>query len=197
MVTTPDSTDRLAARALVRTALCQTLGAFLGQPAASVHLVSRPGQAIAVDSPRCPFGLSLSHAPGLSLAAMGQGVCVGIDVVRMDDGVAADAGWLGVARDYLGPQVTAWLQATTPAECPVAFARAWTRLEAGLKCLGLGLTEWSPALGQQLATCQVRALDFAGHRRASPTTDGHFLGAIAMRTADRFAAAPSLRRPPV
>jgi len=168
-VTTPVTTDRTLARTLARNALRETLGVLLDLPAASVVLVARPGKGIAMDSSLAHLGLSLSHAPGLSIAALCRGASVGIDLMRTEDGVAADPEWLRVARDYLGPEVTARLQATSPVECPAAFAVAWTRFEACLKCLGLALTEWSPALGRQLATCQVWTL----------ATHGPFLGAVA------------------
>ncbi|WP_295952780.1 4'-phosphopantetheinyl transferase superfamily protein [Rhodoferax sp.] len=185
-VATPVTTQRTVARGLVRDALRQTLGAFLDQPAASIALVSPPSQAIAVDAPRERLGLSVSHAPGLSLAAIAQGARVGVDVVRIENAAEAYPDWLCVARDYLGPQATAWLQATPATDCPVAFMQAWTQFEACLKCLGLGLTEWSPQLGAQLATCQVWALDFGANHSGPVATDGHFIGSVAVQ-------APALR----
>ena len=106
-------------------------------------------------------GLSLSHAPGLSIAAIGRGACVGVDLMRIEDGIEGDPDWVRLAHDYLGARVTAVLQATAPAERAVAFAKAWTRLEACLKCLGLALTEWSPALEKQLTACKVVTLDLS------------------------------------
>lgn len=192
-VATPVSPHRLAARTLVRDALRHTLAGLLDQPAAAIALVSRPGQAIALDSPRVHLGLSVGHAPGLSLAAIGRGAGVGVDVMCIEDGVEAHSDWLCVARDYLGPQATARLQATSAAQCPVAFGQAWTRFEAGLKCLGRALTEWSPQLEQQLATCQIWPLDFARNPRGTGATDGNFLGSIAVRTAVRPTLHPAER----
>ena len=186
-VATPATPHRSSARALVRTALQHTLGSLLDQPAASVALVSRPGEGIALDSSRGRVGLSLGHAPGLSIAAICRGACVGIDLMRLEDGVENDPNGLRVAYDYLGPQATALLQTTPAADFPVAFAQAWTRFEACLKCLGLALTEWSPALGVQLATCRVWCLSFPGQPSASLATDGHFIGAVAVRTAQERA----------
>ena len=158
-VATPMTTDRTLARALVRDAVVRTLEAALDQPAGSVKLVSRPGEAVAVEVVPGVFGLSFSHAPGWSIAAIRRGACVGVDLMRVEDGIEGDPDWMRLAHDYLGPQVTAVLQATAPAKRAVAFAKAWTRLEACLKCLGLALTEWSPALETQLRACQVMALD--------------------------------------
>lgn len=193
-IATPVTASRGAARVLVRDALCQTLGAVLDQPAASIGLVSRPGEAVTLAplpaslgrASNLPLGqsldLSLSHAPGLSIAAICWGASVGVDLMRIEDGVEGDPDWLRVARDYLGPQVTASLQATPAAECPVAFAKAWTRFEASLKCLGLGLTEWTPALGEQLMTCQATTLDFSGGDAGWLAGNGNFAGSIAVRT---------------
>ncbi|MEP6588187.1 MAG: 4'-phosphopantetheinyl transferase superfamily protein [Polaromonas sp.] len=159
-VATPATAKRLLARDLVRTALRETLAVFLDQPAASVKLVSYPGQAIRVDFPLAHLNVSVSHAPGLSLAAIGRGAGagIGVDVMPVDRVDEEMPDWADVALDYLGPTVTGLLQRTSPAQRPVAFAQAWTRFEAGLKCLGLALTEWTPVLAQQLAACRVMAL---------------------------------------
>lgn len=160
-VATPMTTDRILARAFVRDAVARTLEAALDLPTGSVKLVSQPGEAIAVETLPGVFGLSLSHAPGWSIAAIGRGACVGVDLMRIEDGIGGDPDWVCLAHDYLGAQVTAVLQATAPAERAVAFAKAWTRLEACLKCLGLALTEWSPALEKQLTACKVVTLDLS------------------------------------
>ena len=160
-VATPMTTDRTLARALVRDAVARTLEAALDLPTGSVKLVSQPGEAIAVETLPGVFGLSLSHAPGWSIAAIGRGARVGVDLMRIEDGIEGDPDWMRLAHDYLGAQVTAVLQATAPAKRAVAFAKAWTRLEACLKCLGLALTEWSPALETQLTACQVMTLDLS------------------------------------
>ena len=160
-VASPVTTDRTLARALVRDAVARTLQAALDLPAGSVKLVSRPGEAVEVEVFPGGHGLSLSHAPGWSIAAISRGACVGVDLMRIEDGIGGDPDWVCLAHDYLGAQVTAVLQATAPAERAVAFAKAWTRLEACLKCLGLALTEWSPALEKQLTACKVVTLDLS------------------------------------
>ena len=157
-VPTPATTNRWLARNLIRTAVRETLAVFLDQPAASITLVSRPGQAIWVDSPLARLQVSVSHMPGVSVAAIGRGAAIGVDVMHVDPGAEGMPDWARVALDYLGPTVTDLLQNTSHAQRPAAFAQAWTRFEAGLKCLGLALTEWSPVLEQQLAACRVMAL---------------------------------------
>lgn len=157
-VATPATGERSLARALIRTALRETVAMFLDQPAASITLVSRPGQAIGVDSPLARLHLSVSHMPGMSVAAMGRAGAVGLDVMRVEQDAAEIFDWARVALDYLGPAVSGTLQRTPPGQRPADFARAWVHFEASLKCLGLALTEWTPALAQRLAACRVMAL---------------------------------------
>jgi len=157
-VPTPVTTSRLLARALIRTALRETLAVFLDQPVSSIMLVSRPGQAIGVDSPLARLNVSVSHMPGMSVAAIGRTAAIGVDLMHLDQGAEEMADWAQVALDYLGPTVAALLQRTAPAQRSAAFAREWTRFEACLKCLGLAMTEWSPVLAEQLATCRVMVL---------------------------------------
>lgn len=157
-VPTPVTTNRLLARAFIRTALRETLAVFLDQPAAFITLVSRPGQSIGVDSHLARLSVSVSHMPGMSVAAIGRTAAIGVDLMPVGPGAEEMADWAQVALDYLGPTVADLLQRTAPAQRSAAFAREWTRFEACLKCLGLAMTEWSPVLAQQLATCRVMVL---------------------------------------
>lgn len=158
-ITTPDTEIRHTAREHLRAAVRDLLATALQQPAATLPLVSQPGQALVLDLPGSPIGLSVSHAPGLSVAAVHRHGAVGVDVMRIGDGADWIPDWETVARDYLGPQAHARIAQVTPDQRGLAFAREWTALEACLKCLGMGLTEWTPALQQRLAMCTVTALD--------------------------------------
>ena len=158
-VVTPATTNRLRARALIRTALLETLAVFLHQPRTSITLVSHPGQAISVQVPLASLHLSVSHMPGMSVAAIASGAAVGVDLMPVPQGIDAMTDWSHVALDYLGATATALLQHTLPAHRPGAFAQAWTQFEASLKCQGVALTEWTPALAHQLTTCHLSALD--------------------------------------
>lgn len=166
-IATPATNHRLRARELIRTALLETLAAFLHQPAASFSLVSRPGQGIEVGPLLAGLHVSVSHMPGMSVAAIARGVAVGIDVMPILQGAQAMPDWEPVALDYLGPAVTALLKHTAPLLRPAAFAQAWTHYEASLKCQGLALTEWRPMLAHQLATCRVMALALPEHCRGA------------------------------
>jgi 4'-phosphopantetheinyl transferase len=166
-VATPATTHRVSARELIRTALRETLAAFLQQPAASITLVSRPGQGIEVDPLLAGLHVSVSHMPGMSVAAISRGGAVGIDVMQILQGTQAMHDWETVALDYLGPDVTALLKQTAPLLRPAAFAQAWAQQEASLKCQGLALTEWNPTLARQLATCCVMALPLPDNCRGA------------------------------
>ena len=166
-VATPATHDRLLARQLIRNALRTLVGKFLDRPAASIALVSHPGQGISLDFSVAQLHLSVSHMPSLSVAAISRRSAIGVDVMHVG-GLAADMpDWALVALDYLGPAEAAQLHISSPAHRPAAFAEAWTRHEACLKCFGLELTEWTPALASQLASCQVMGLSLPDHCRGT------------------------------
>lgn len=156
-VATPNSTLRDAARTQMRDALREVLSLQLGCAPESVVLQSIPGQPLRIEQPRHGqnIGLSISHEPGLSVAALRRNGPVGVDILR----IVPAFDWQTVARDYLGPQAVRRITGQPESEQPLAFAREWTRLEVGLKCLGLALQEWSPALEQRLANCCLMALE--------------------------------------
>lgn len=156
-VATADSTLREAARAQLRDALREVLSLQLGCAPESVVLQSIPGQPLRVEQPSHGqnVGLSISHEAGLSVAALRRSGPVGVDILR----IAPAFDWQAVARDYLGPQCLRRIASQPAPDQPQAFASEWTSLEAGLKCLGIGLQEWCPALAQQLKSCCVMALD--------------------------------------
>ena len=157
-VATPDSTLRGTARTQVRSALREVLGLQLGCAPEAVNLQSVTGQPLCVELPGhdiSAISLSASHEAGLSVAAIRRHGPVGIDIMR----IAPAFDWQAVARDYLEPQAWHRIASQPEPDQPQAFAREWTRLEAGLKCLGIGLQEWCPALAQRLEGCNLMALD--------------------------------------
>ena len=156
-VATPDTENRVQARALIRVALRETLAAFLGQSAENILLDAAWGG----------MHVSLSHMPGLSIAAISSVWAVGVDLMHVGGGALEMPDWRQVAQDYLGPTVSALLQNTPAAQRPAAFAEAWTRHEACLKCIGLPLTEWNPPLAQRLVQCHTMALALPEHCRGS------------------------------
>lgn len=138
------STLREVARQQVRAATGEALAAVLGIPPETIHIDSTPGQPphITLDGDRRRIGCSFSHEEGYSLAAVSLHGAVGVDLMR----VYEVFDWQAVARDYLGPEACAALDATPADEKTLAFALAWSRHEAALKCHGMQLVEWSEDL---------------------------------------------------
>lgn len=150
---------RHAARLQVRTALREVLGAWLQRDADTITLASRPGQCITVDLAPICVGLSVSHAPGMSVAAIRLGGAVGVDLMQLESSTDAMPDWESVATDYLGPHQADALRQMTSCQRGLVFAQSWSRLEAGLKCLGQPLSEWTPALAQRFAQRHFSALE--------------------------------------
>lgn len=171
----PEAT-RQAARQHARQVLAAALAETLACDARDIVLSSQRGQAPRAawraGAPRDPqratwlasAGLSISHAPGLSLAAWRAGGAVGVDVQAAlgPSELSADE-MQRVARLYLGP--ASGLDTPGPraqmgraALTNAAFVARWAAHEARLKCLGEPLQEWHPALADQLASCQARRL---------------------------------------
>jgi 4'-phosphopantetheinyl transferase len=139
-VETPSSALRHTARATIRTALREALGLLIGCAPDVVPLVSSPGTSVRLDMPGTSIALSISHEPGLSIAAIRSDGRAGIDLMRID----AAMDWQSVAADYLGPQACTRIAAAPAARRAEEFAWEWTRLEAALKCHGMALSEWHP-----------------------------------------------------
>lgn len=158
---TPDTPHRDKARGLARSALVQILGTYLDCPPDAVALASVPGQPLRLDLPGTRIGLSLSHEPGMSLAAIHLSGPVGVDLMA----VPPDPVWRhdipALARDYLGPAAAEMLATSPPQQQPGCFAQAWTQLEASLKCLGEPLQEWTPALHRRLSACRCYRLELS------------------------------------
>lgn len=142
-IQTADSNIRADARQQLRAALPQVLGQWLGMAPHALAIHAEAGRAprvvLAATGKTLDVACSFSHEAGLSLAALHLHGEVGVDLMR----VRPLPDWAAVARDYLGPAVAAALQPLPPDQRDRAFAKAWTAREAGLKCLGLALSEWS------------------------------------------------------
>lgn len=167
-VNTPDNTNRSEARFIIRAALQSVLSELWACNPASVALTQSPDEPPRVHALNSPvWGLSISHEAGLSVAAVNRTGPVGVDIVR----TSTEFDWHRVAQDYLGPDVATNIAAQPSLIQTQAFLSAWAHQEARLKCLSLGLVEWSPALQARLGDLQVADL-------ALPTG---WLGAVAYR----------------
>jgi 4'-phosphopantetheinyl transferase len=140
----PPGTQRSVARSAIRLALRQTLALWLDCPADGVALSTKVGAALRIEYPPSTTQVSISHEDGLSLAALHPCSVVGVDVLAIQQAPSAHE-CLALARDYLGPRITAHMDALPASQQPAAFAQPWTQREAVLKSEGQGLTEWTSA----------------------------------------------------
>jgi 4'-phosphopantetheinyl transferase len=154
----PDNGIRAAARKLVRKAAREALGALYGMPGSAVELISSPGQPLRAQGVLASVGLSVSHERGLSLLAINQAGPVGVDLLALDGHPDLLRDWEDVAHDYLDPDAQARIRRNPPPQRWPAFAAEWTRLEACLKCAGVALSEWEPAMKDLRTRCRIRAL---------------------------------------
>jgi 4'-phosphopantetheinyl transferase len=149
-IKTPATPIRDSARLLVRQALHAALAQLLAVDKVGISLISTHGLPVRLAPPWEHIGISFSHEPGLSLAAIHLAGPVGIDLMRLGKPLPDIE---RLARDYLGPEAAAAIAGQAGERQQLAFAQAWVCQEARLKCLALPMTEWTPELDKQLARC--------------------------------------------
>lgn len=128
-----DATGRWVA---ARWALRRILARYLDQPAAEIALESGENGKPQLGDRSSGLRFNLSHSGDLALVAVTLGREVGVDVEEVEP----DRDLLALAERALAAETVAEIRAAPPADQPRAFYRAWTRHEARLKCLGVGLT---------------------------------------------------------
>jgi 4'-phosphopantetheinyl transferase len=117
-----------AGRAAIRAAL----GARIGRgPAALRFAVGEHGKPSIAGGP----AFSFSRADGLAMCAISDGRAVGIDIERVRPIPEREA----IAESCFTQEERAHLVAGGGADADLTFLRCWTRKEAYLKALGLGL----------------------------------------------------------
>lgn len=116
-------------RARLRLLLGRTLGI---DPACVSFGTSNTGKPTL---PGTGLSFNVSHTQGLALIALAGGREVGVDVER----VRTQPTHLDMATRYFTPGESQRLNALPPAESERAFFHVWTRKEAFLKAIGLGL----------------------------------------------------------
>jgi 4'-phosphopantetheinyl transferase len=132
--------------------------------------------------PRLRF--NLSHSEGLVLIAVTADSEVGIDVEVLDgDGDDENDGKgrrgrldeVAIARRALGEEQASRLARMEGRERRIEFLRAWTRYEAQIKCLGIGLGGALARDGREdaaLSELWVRELDVAADAFAAVAVQG-------------------------
>ncbi|HTD37290.1 MAG TPA: 4'-phosphopantetheinyl transferase superfamily protein [Candidatus Limnocylindrales bacterium] len=184
----------IAARAVLR-ALLREYGI---EPALPIQQ-GRFGKPSIADAPQLRF--SISHAGRMACVATSLAGDVGVDIERGDE--PADA---GVIRRFFSPSEAAALAKIPEGRRARAFTEAWTRREAVLKAVGLGLgvdaeafsVTVPPAAPAIVAAPDVR---FAGplsmHRLAASDVIGTFVvAAEGVPPPQRVDAARLLVSPP-
>ena len=148
-----DASNRDIARQQVRQALQSCLAAELKCAPSELEVTNVRGQPVQIirnGQPLSSLHCSISHAPALALLAWRWNGPVGVDVQAVNAGATAPE-LLATAQLYLGQKIHETLaMCAHDAQFFEAFAQAWVRQEARLKCAGLGLIEWSEALDAQL-----------------------------------------------
>jgi 4'-phosphopantetheinyl transferase len=126
--------DRFIAR---RGLLRVILGRYLGRAPESLRLgegeYGKPHLLPEGGLPDLRF--SLSHSRGVALIAVSLGRDVGVDL----EGMRADVLEDDIPERFFSPRELTALRALPPEEQLAAFFRCWTRKEAYIKALGLGL----------------------------------------------------------
>lgn len=122
----------VVAHGALRTILGRALGAAPGDVRFSFGPNGKP--ALADDS---PVRFSLSHSDDLAVVAITSDCAVGVDVEKERPDVSHEP----IARQFFSQAEADALGALPPAERQKAFFRGWTRKEALVKLLGLGLSD--------------------------------------------------------
>jgi len=151
-----------------RLALGQILAKYLHRPASTIEIAEEEG-----GKPRLPgreLEFNLSHSGDLALVAVSQRA-VGVDVERIEP--ARDL--LAIAERSFGEAEVARVRDAAPHERAATFYEEWTRHEARLKCLGVGLAGPEPAPGASVA---VRNLEVPSGYAAAVAVAGEAIGAL-------------------
>lgn len=124
---------RRALRELLAHSLREIAGLELTASQISLTAEHRGKPCLAPEQRLIEFNLSHSHE--LALLAISQRGQLGVDLERVDERRDIE----GLSRYAFSPREQAALAATAPAQRRAAFFRIWTRKEAYLKALGMGL----------------------------------------------------------
>lgn len=118
-----------------RTVLRRLLGEHLGLRPGDVPIRLDAGGKPQLGPPCSKMNFNLAHAEHLCLFALVRGHAVGADLEQ----VRERPGLNGVSARLFSPEEHAALLETPADDFTAAFYRTWTRREAVLKALGLGL----------------------------------------------------------
>jgi 4'-phosphopantetheinyl transferase len=153
------STDRDAARLALRQQCALALQQQYGGHWQADDISNTRGQVpqLRHKNHAPPLALSFSYEGEWAVFAWHEGQALGIDLLALApaDWQAQPQHWQQLSLDYLGAAQTQCLFSLPAAQQPTAFAQAWSRHEAALKCLQLPLQEWQASLQAQRAQVQT------------------------------------------
>lgn len=86
--------------------------------------------------------VSISHASGVSCAALSLDTKIGVDLVDLNE-ISAEDDLLPTAKLFLSPSIATSLAHSNRHEFRFNFGVEWAKREASLKCLGLPIIEWT------------------------------------------------------
>lgn len=128
-----DRRHYIAGRGFLRSLLGEYLAA---DPARLEFVCNSYGKPSLASSPTPTLRFNLSHSRGLALCAVAHERDVGIDLEYIRPDFATDE----IAERFFAPAEVAALRSLAPEQQPRAFFNCWTRKEAFIKALGLGVS---------------------------------------------------------
>jgi 4'-phosphopantetheinyl transferase len=151
---------RQAARQELRSVLREVLSRWSGLSSDQVGLQETARGPVCPQALRAlSLNISLAYTEGEGWIGLLCGGRIGIDAAPIRSIPEADA----VALLFLGAERAHNIRRSS--DPALAFAIAWTELEACLKCAGKDLTEWSSTdLETVYSNCTTHSLVFAGDR---------------------------------
>ncbi|MBV9859992.1 MAG: 4'-phosphopantetheinyl transferase superfamily protein [Alphaproteobacteria bacterium] len=168
---------------VARAGLRLLLGAYCGVAPALIRFSQNAYGKPALEGADPPLDFNLSHSGEMALYAVARQAELGIDVEQHRPDIAL----LDLARRFFAPSEAAALVALPAPARAAAFYRCWTRKEALIKALGLGLAMPLDAFTVSLQP-EASLLDLRGHPGAAaewllrnvPVPEG-YTGALAVR----------------
>jgi 4'-phosphopantetheinyl transferase len=159
-----------------RAALRSILGRYLAMAPGDVPIVydanGKPRLAGAAAETGLQF--NLAHSGQVALVAVAYGCDVGVDVEQL----RPIEHWQEIAARYFHAAETEAIAAAEPSERNAAFLRCWTRKEAILKALGVGLNHSLASFAVPLADCANAQVELPAPASAAFVLQRHWLQSV-------------------
>lgn len=119
-----------------RAVLRQILSQYVGLPASEIEFVTNAHGKPALLEPTSNLEFNVSHAGGVAVLAFAEGRRVGVDV----EDTGRDAEFRRLADRFFSPRERDVFASLPDSQVREEFYACWTRKEAYIKALGLGVT---------------------------------------------------------